>query len=137
MAELTTYEDEMNINDLTIGQAKELAAMFANAAPATPAIDCKMIGKYVIVRCRDAGVHAGFLESYNGRECVLTESRRLWYWKPADGQKYLSGLAIAGADEASKIGVALPRIFLTENCEIIECSQKAENSIRSKSGDEN
>ena len=40
--------------------------------------------------------------------------------------KYLSGLAIAGADEASKIGVALPRIFLTENREITECSAKAE-----------
>lgn len=126
----------MNIDELTIGQAKALAAMFANTAPATP-IDCKMVGKYVIVRCRDAGVHAGVLESYNGRECVLTESRRMWYWKPADGQKYLSGLAISGADEASKIGAALPRIFLTENCEIIECSAKAEISIRGAKADEN
>ena len=137
MAELTTFEDEMNINDLTIGQAKELAAMFANNVPTTPAIDCKMIGKYVIVRCRDAGVHAGVLESYNGRECVLTESRRMWYWKPADGQKYLSGLAIAGAHEDSKIGASLNRIFLTENCEIIECSAKAESSIRGAKADEN
>ena len=48
--------------------------MFAPAAPATQPIDCKMIGKYVIVRCRDAGVHAGVLESYSGKECVLTES---------------------------------------------------------------
>ena len=126
----------MNINDLTVGQAKELAAMFANNAQATPAIDCKMIGKYVIVRCRDAGVHAGFLESYNGRECVLTESRRMWFWKPANGQKFLSGLAIAGAHEDSKIGVKLPRIFLTENCEIIECSAKSENSIRGAKVDE-
>lgn len=127
----------MNIDELTIDQAKALAAMFSNNAPATTAIDCKMVGKYVIVRCRDAGVHAGVLESYNGRECVLTESRRMWYWKPADGKKFLSGLAIAGADEASKIGDALPRIFLTENCEIIECSAKAEVSIRGAKADEN
>ena len=127
----------MNIDELTIGQAKALAAMFSNNAPATTAIDCKMVGKSVIVRCRDAGVHAGVLESYNGRECVLTESRRMWYWKPADGQKYLSGLAVSGADEASKIGAALPRIFLTENCEIIECSAKAEISIRGAKADEN
>lgn len=126
----------MNIDELTIGQAKQLASMFANSEPATPAIDCKMSGKYVIVRCRDAGVHAGFLESYNGRECVLTESRRLWYWKPADGQKFLSGLAVAGLHEDSKIGAKLPRIFLTENCEIIECSAKAENSIRGTKADE-
>ena len=132
------FEDsKLNINDLTIGQAKELAAMFASTQPASTSIDCKMIGKHVIVRCRDAGVHAGFLESYNGRECVLTESRRMWYWKPADGQKFLSGLAVAGAHEDSKIGVALPRIFLTENCEIIECSSKAESSIRGAKADEN
>ena len=30
--------------------------------------------------------------------------------------------------QKSKIGVALPRIFLTENCEIIECSAKAEGT---------
>ncbi len=133
----TYTRQKMNIDDLTIGQAKALAAMFACAKPAATSIDCKMIGKYVIVRCCDAGVHAGYLESYNGRECVLTESRRMWYWKPADGQKYLSGLAITGADESSRIGAALPRIFLTENCEIIECSAKAESSIRGAKVDEN
>ena len=42
-------------------------------------IENKMIGKYVVVRCRDAGVHTGVLEAHDGRECVLTESRRLWY----------------------------------------------------------
>lgn len=34
-----------------------------------------MVGKYVIVRCRDAGVHAGVLVDHSGREAVLTESR--------------------------------------------------------------
>ena len=87
-------------------------------------MDNKMIGKYVIVRCRDAGVHAGFLESNEGRECVLTESRRLWYWKPANGQKYLSGVAVAGLHCDSKISVVVTRMHLTEDCEIIECSEK-------------
>ena len=87
-----------------------------------------MIGKYVIVRCRDAGVHAGVLESTNGRECVLSESRRLWYWKPANGQAFLSGVAAYGLDSASKIGAPV-KIHLTENCEIIECSDAAKASI--------
>lgn len=93
-------------------------------------LDNKMVGNYVIVRCRDAGVHAGYLESHDGRECVLTESRRLWYWKPADGKAFLSGVAVAGLHRDSKIGAALTRLHLTESCEIIQCSEAAENSIR-------
>ena len=92
-------------------------------------IDNKMIGKYVLVRCRDAGVHCGVLESYNGRECVLTESRRLWYWKPTSGA-FLSSVAEVGLDGASKVGEPQTRIHLTENCEIAQCSTKAEASIR-------
>lgn len=29
-----------------------------------------MIGSYVIVRCRDAGVHAGVLKAHDGREAL-------------------------------------------------------------------
>jgi len=91
-----------------------------------------MIGKYVIVRCRDAGVHAGWLESMEGRSCTLLEARRLWYWKPANGAAFLSGVAMDGLDEKSKIGKPVIRIILTENCEIIECSVKAETSIKNQ-----
>lgn len=100
-------------------------------------MDNGMIGKYVIVRCRDAGVHAGVLDGNEGREAVLTESRRLWYWKPANKQKYLSGVAIAGLHQASKIGAPLPRLHLTETCEIILCSPEAEASIREIKSDDN
>ena len=92
--------------------------------------DNGMIGKYVIVRCRDAGVHAGVLAQHNGRECVLTEARRLWYWKPADGAAFLSGVATHGLHIDSKIGKAVERIHLTENCEIAQCSEAAAASIR-------
>lgn len=89
-----------------------------------------MIGKYVIVRCRDAGVHAGVLEAHDGRECVLTEARRLWYWKPANKAAFLSGVATEGLHATSKVGAPVPRIHLTENCEIAECTPAAEASIR-------
>lgn len=91
-----------------------------------------MIGKYVIVRCRDAGVHAGVLESYAGRRATLTEARRLWYWKPADGEAFLSGVAVDGLDKTSKVGKPVPRIVLTEDCEIIECTEAAATSIRAQ-----
>lgn len=87
------------------------------------------IGKYVIVRCRDAGVHAGILKSRDGRQCELTGSRRLWYWKPANKAAFLSGVATEGLDhKASKIGAAID-ILLTENCEVIACTDTAAQSI--------
>jgi hypothetical protein len=92
-------------------------------------MNTEVIGKYVIVRCRDAGVHAGVLESYTGREAVLRDSRRLWYWRPAGGMKWLSGVAVAGLHSSSKIGAPLPLLVLTETCEIILCAPEAAKSI--------
>jgi hypothetical protein len=89
-----------------------------------------MVGKYVIVRCRDAGVHAGVLEAHEGRECVLTEARRLWRWRAEGGGVSLSEVAVYGIAPESKITVPVPRIHLTENCEIIPASAAAEASIR-------
>lgn len=126
----------MNINDMTLGQLKEIATMFSQTQQAEQKIDNKMTGKYVIVRCRDAGVHSGFLESYSGREAVLVDSRRLWYWKPADGQKFLSGVAVAGLHESSKVGAPIERIHLTETCEIIMVSPVAVNKIKGAKIDE-
>ena len=121
----------MNIDEMTIKQIKEVAAIAKGFGDcdAAPSLDNGMIGKYVVVRCRDAGVHTGYLESHNGRECVLTNSRRLWYWKPANKQKFLSGVATDGLHDNSKVGKPVDRIHLTENCEIIQCSGDAEKSI--------
>lgn len=124
----------MNINDLTIGQAKELAQLFG--ATKETGINSGLVGKYVVVRCKDAGVHAGFLESHQGRECVLLEARRLWYWKPADKAKYLSGVATKGLDPSSKVGAPIARILLTENCEIMEVDASIRNSISGAKTDE-
>lgn len=112
--------------ELSLKDLRELLA-----EDASPTIDNKMVGKYVIVRCRDAGVHSGILESHNGRECVLIESRRLWYWKAAKGA-FLSSVAVDGLSDESMIGKEVPRIHLTENCEIIQCTNDAEKSIRDK-----
>lgn len=116
----------MNIDDLTLGQFKELARLLDLTGKAGPVSD--KIGKYVIVRCRDAGVHAGILVSSSGRSCSLKQSRRLWYWKPANGAAFLSGVATHGLDPSSKVGEPVA-IDLTENCEIIECTNVARASI--------
>ena len=123
----------MNIDDLTIGEAKKIAKMFSynSGNPGVNLIDNGMLGKYVIVRCRDAGVHSGILESYAGRECVLTESRRLWYHKPADKSlSWYEGVAVSGLSEDSKCSGEVPRRHLTETCDIVLCAIDAELSIR-------
>ena len=117
----------MDFDDFTIGDFKKLNELFSSTHTGTSAPNNGMIGNYVIVRCRDAGVHAGYLQSHAGRECVLTEARRLWYWKPANGAAFLSGVATEGLDSSSKIGAPI-RVHLTENCEIIECTEEAARS---------
>ena len=42
---------------------------------------------YIIIRTYSAGVHAGYLESRDGKEVTLKNSRRPWCW---DGAASLS-----------------------------------------------
>lgn len=87
-----------------------------------------MIGKHVIVRTYSAGVHAGVLKSKDGKEVVLTDSRRIWYW---DGAASLSELATNGTrkPKTCKFPKPVPAILLTEVIEIIPTSARAQNSI--------
>lgn len=116
----------MNIDNLTFGELKQIAAMFqsTNTAPATPH---PFVGKYVICRCYSAGVHAGELVIQNGDQVILKNSRRLWSWV-ANGGVALSGLAVTGL-KSGKIDVALPDLALTGVIETIPCSEAAEASI--------
>ena len=120
---------KIDIGELTLNQIKEIAAITGNHAQETEAYNNGMIGKYVIVRCRDAGVHAGTLLSHHNRECVLTNSRRLYYWKAANNSATLSGVSQEGIESGCKIMQPIPLIHLTETCEIIECTDKSRLSI--------
>lgn len=84
--------------------------------------------KYVIVRTYSAGVFAGELESRNGKEVVLTNARRLWYWS---GAASLSELAVRGVSKPNdcKFPVAVTLVTLTEAIEILDCTPKARQSI--------
>ena len=89
-----------------------------------------LLGEYVIVRCRDAGVHAGILVDWEGREVQLKESKRLWYFKCKTGHS-LSGVALHGITDESKIAGQINKvIILPEACEIIPAESVSERSIR-------
>ena len=87
-----------------------------------------MIGKTCIVRTYSAGVFLGTIAERNGKEAVLTNARRIWYW---DGAASLSQLAMDGTSkpENCKFPAAVPQVLLTEVIEIIPASEKAINSI--------
>jgi hypothetical protein len=119
----------MNINDLTVGQARELAAMFASAAPSAAPTTHPFVGKYCICRCVGAGVHAGEVVAVSGDTAILRNSRRLWSWTAKAGVA-LSGVAQHGIKaSASKLDALNPEIYLTGVCEIVPCSVTAKESI--------
>ena len=108
----------MQINDVEYVRKDSLAT------PATNSIGMK----YVVIRSRDSGVHAGYLDERDGSEVTLINSRRLWYW---EGAATLSQLAMEGVSKSSgcKFAVALPCITVLGICEIIPATEAARNSI--------
>jgi len=122
----------MNIGDMTIDEAREVARMFDNINASPTAINLDpTIGQYCIVRCRNAGVHAGIVVSVDGNNVVLRDSRRLWQWKTVAGIS-LSSLANQGVDPgSSRIAEPLKTLVLSTSdvCERIPCSAVARKSI--------
>lgn len=120
----------MNIDNLTFGELKQIAALFNASSPKDQATKAHpMLGLYVIARCYAAGVHAGYVESVDGENVILKDSRRLWAWQAKDGVA-LSGVAQHGIkDKGCKIDVVNPVIYLTGVCELIPTTQTAMESI--------
>lgn len=84
--------------------------------------------KYVIVRTYSAGVFAGELESRNGKEVVMRNARRIWYWA---GAASLSQLAMEGTKKPKECKFPCPvdRIELLEAIEILDVTPEAQESI--------
>lgn len=91
------------------------------------------IGKFCIIRCDYAGVHAGTVVAVDGRYVELQSARRLRVWqnKKIDGKRgvSLSELALYGLGEDCEINDTVPEISVLDACEIIPCSQNATESI--------
>ena len=118
----------MNINELTIGQAKELANLFGSQQ--TSALLNGMIGKKCIVRTYSAGVWFGEIEQKSGNEVIVKNARRLWQWW-AERSISLSAVAVYGIkQDKSKIAPVVESVWL-EAIELIPCTAVAIESIES------
>lgn len=87
-----------------------------------------MFGKVCMVRTYSAGVFLGTVKAREGKEVLLTDARRLWYW---DGAASLSQLALEGTSKPQncKFPAAVKEVLLLEAIEIIPATEAAIASI--------
>jgi hypothetical protein len=113
----------MKIDELTIGEAKQLASMFAAAVqPAQQLENHPMLGKRCLIRTYSAGVHIGDVVYVNGMEVKLANALRLWKWE--GGGLSLSAVANNGIKKGrlNKTG----EVYLTNAIEFIPTTSEAE-----------
>lgn len=115
----------MNLDEMTIGEAKELAALFTNT-PATKVSKHPFIGKHCVVRTYSAGVHLGTVKSVEGSQVILEDVRRLWKW---EGAFTLNEVANNGVAKTSRIAAEIPTINLSDMIELIPTSEKARKTF--------
>ena len=122
---------DININDLTPGQIKQLQSLLLGEHSVSEGLPLTYLkGKKVIIRTYSAGVHFGTLKEKSGDEVLLTDARRLWHWHTTGGIS-LSSVAVDGIDQdKSKIAEPVASIWL-KAIEIIELTKEAIETIES------
>ena len=70
------------------------------------------VGKYCIIRTQSAGVWFGQVEDKLDNEVILSDARRMYYWKCLDDGITLSHIALHGIHKDSKIQAAVPAVCL-------------------------
>lgn len=115
----------MNLDDLTIGQAKELAARFSKCAT-KPEIHtgtgAALAERAVLVTTAHRGVFFGYATDVSGETIKLRSARNILYW-PAENHGYL-GLASDGPAKGSRVGPAANIEIRNITC-VAECSEAA------------
>ena len=120
----------MNVDDLTLGQVKELQNLLGQTTNKASNILSNAIGKYVIVRSRNEGINAGILAIADGTGCMIKEAIRIWYHKPKDAKTaWYEGVAVTGLHSSSKISTKVAEKYIIEDYSITLCTNIAKNSI--------
>lgn len=123
-----------NIDNLTLGEIKEIAklagSLVGGATVSSGSLNT-MVGQKVIVRTYASGVHYGELIEKEGKEVILKNARRLWYWKTTNKGISLSEVALTGLAKDSKVCAAVD-LFWTEAVELIPCTKEAIKNIEAQ-----
>lgn len=113
----------MNLDELTLGQIKEIQNLVAPTKSTTH----PMLGKRVLCRTYSAGVHIGtvtWVNPDNSMEVTLKDSLRLWKWE--GGGLSLSAVATNGI-KGGRLNKT-PEVTLTNVIEFIPTTKEAEDS---------
>jgi hypothetical protein len=122
----------INLDDLTLGQLKELTALAAAtgvcASASKPTVAaCAELP--VIVRSYGAGVFFGYLTHKHENEVDLVRCRRIWNWK---GANTLSEIALRGiTPKGSRVAEPTPKHKVLDVIEIIEAQPEAVRVLES------
>ena len=119
----------MDIDSLTIGEAKKLAALFVGQ-PSEARVEWRSGNlRPVIIRSQMAGVQFGLLVGYEGREVHLRDARQMWQWKAAKGGTLLDCATYGIAKSGSKLSAPVTGMIALEVSAIIDCTKEAAESI--------
>ena len=127
----------MSIDTLTIGEAKQLAAMFAGTQLPVPAAMeiIGTLGRPVIVRSRDAGVLFGEYRGNVGSTAHLADARQLWKWTAAKGGTLIDVATFGVAKTGNKFSPAQATVTVFNACALIDCTAEAAISIANTEGE--
>lgn len=123
----------MNIDDMKVGDLKQLVAMFSGVnAPSRSSIISDAIGKYCIVRSSNEGINFGRVVQADETGVVIEEARRIWYHKPKDNKTaWYEGVSQTGLHADSKVSGEVARKYIIEKYSLTVCSEGAVSSIKS------
>jgi hypothetical protein len=113
----------MKIDDLTIGEAKQLASMFGgNATPPVTHHEKRP----VVIWTDKRGVIFGYTEDHAARPITLTDARMCLYWDAKTGGVF--GLCDVGPNKNCKISATLPSAVFEGVTGVAAVSDEAEKA---------
>lgn len=116
----------MNLDDLTIGEAKALVAMFGAGQPAHSEAPASDAAQYVVVCTDKRGVVFGLTYNPLARPIHLSDARMCLYWSADVGGVF--GLAEGGPTKDCKISAVVPSIALEGVTAVMSVDSAAEKA---------
>jgi len=124
----------MNIDELTLGQIKEIGCLLGannNAATnSSNSLNNDIIGRKCIIRTYSAGVWFGTVLEKTKDECIIGNARRMYKWVTTDKGITLSEISLTGVASGSKIQAPVVKVWL-QQIELIPCTGTAIKSLES------
>ena len=122
----------IDINNITLGELKTLQSLFNSQSNQTAEGINFAVGKKNIIRTYSAGVWFGLVTQKSGDEVIVSDARRLNYFKTKKGIS-LSSIANNGVHEDSRIAEPVKNPTWLKAIELIQCTEEAIISIEGHS----